>query len=119
MNRLARYTLERRCFIDCYRLHHEAKITLGRLVCQEEINVNYLLDRWKLLVYSTPMNTKNFYKLMAQTLRPPTERKIVNMARKLELRDSLNELVYWLGAYVREAKLQEFRNDGENGNANL
>lgn len=53
-------------------------------------------------------NTKTFYRNEFMKLRPPTERKVINAARKAGLLDSMSELVHWLGAYVREEKLREF-----------
>jgi hypothetical protein len=54
------------------------------------------------------MTARTFHKTEFQKLRPPTERKVVTAARKVNLTDTIDELLYWLGTYVSEKKLQEF-----------
>ena len=56
----------------------------------------------------TNQTAKAFHRTEFQKLRPPTERKVINAARKAGLVDSMGELVHWLGAYVRDEKLREF-----------
>jgi hypothetical protein len=53
-------------------------------------------------------NAQTFHRNEFQKLRPPTERKVINAARKAGLVDTVGELVYWLGAYVADKKLREF-----------
>ena len=52
------------------------------------------------------MKAQVFYREWKRKLSPPTDRKIVNLARKLRLRDTLSEVMYWTG--LPEKKAQEF-----------
>lgn len=49
------------------------------------------------------MRAKDFYKEYANTLRPPTARKIINLARKLNLKDNVSEIIYFTGLSEKQA----------------
>lgn len=50
------------------------------------------------------MKAQTFYREWKRKLSPPTDRKIVNLARKLGLKDTLSEIVYWTGLPEKKAK---------------
>lgn len=49
------------------------------------------------------MRAKDFYKEYANTLRPPTARKIINLARKLNLKDNVSEIICFTGLSEKQA----------------
>jgi hypothetical protein len=50
------------------------------------------------------MNAKEFRKIYANTIKAPTDRKIVNLARKLGLRDTFENILWQTSLPVDKAK---------------
>ena len=52
------------------------------------------------------MKAKEFFRIAASKLRPPTERKTMSLARKLGLRDTQSEIFWYTG--IGRDKMSEF-----------
>ena len=50
------------------------------------------------------MKAKEFYEIYKAKLRPPTDRKIINLARKLNLTDTQTNVVWFTGLPYNKAK---------------